>query len=385
MAIDYKIFTQSAQFPSAWNTFVQHDVFLQSSYLKALEHSSPTNMSWYYVVIFKDEQLAGIAIIQRVQLYLKDMFRIVSNSLWKALVRSILSKVLKGNILVVGNLMQTGQHGIFFDENHLTQSEFIKTLFNALDTIKHTIKQLDKKKVRVLLFKDYFDDDTIHQSKAEFKQQGFYQLNVQPNMVLNIPSHWHNFDHYLNDLSAKYRTRYKRAIKKFGIISVKELELDDIQLRSNRMYELYKNVSNNAPFNTFILHENHFYQLKKELQDNFKVFGYFLNTELIGFHSLILNHQQLETYFLGYDTIHQQNNQLYLNMLYKMLNFAIDNRFKTVVYARTAIEIKSSVGAKAIPMSMYLKHTNSIINFMLKWLFKVMNPSSNWEERHPFK
>ncbi len=204
-------------------------------------------------------------------------------------------------------------------------------------------------------------------------------------MVLNIPSHWHNFDHYLNDLSGKYRTRYKRAIKKFGIISVKEMELEDIQLRSNRLYELYKNVSNNAPFNTFILHENHFYQLKKELQDNFKVFGYFLNTELIGFHSVILNHQQLETYFLGYDTIHQQNNQLYLNMLYKMLNFAIDNRFKTVVYARTAIEIKSSVGAKAIPMSMYLKHTNSIINVMLKWLFKIMNPSSNWEERHPFK
>ena len=204
-------------------------------------------------------------------------------------------------------------------------------------------------------------------------------------MLLKIPSHWNHFDDYLNDLSAKYRARFKRAVKKLGDISVKELELEDIQLHSKRLYDLYKNVSNNAPFNTFILHEQHFYQLKKELQNNFKVFGYYLNEELIGFHTLILNHQQLETYFLGYDETHQHSNQLYLNMLYQMLRFGIDHRFETIVYARTAMEIKSSVGSKAIPMSMYLKHTNSFINVALKGLFKVMNPSSNWEERHPFK
>src|SRR5690606_25513750 len=145
----------------------------------------------------------------RVQLYLKDMFRITSNSQWKAVVRSLLSKVLKGNILVVGNLMQTGQHGVFFDENQLSQSEFIAALFKALETIKIAIKQVDNKTVRVLLFKDYFEDDSIHQSREQFKQKGFHQLNVQPNMMLKIPSHWKHFDDYLNDLSAKYRTRYK--------------------------------------------------------------------------------------------------------------------------------------------------------------------------------
>ncbi len=343
MAIDYKIFTEYSQLPNTWDALANHDIFLQSTYLKALEQSSPRNITWYYLGIFKDEQLAGIAIIQRVQLYLKDMFRITSNSQWKAAVRSLLSKVLKGNILVVGNLMQTGQHGVFFDENQLSQTAFIETLFKALESIKITIKQVDKKTVRVLLFKDYFEDDVIHQSQEQFQQKDFHQLNVQPNMMLKI------------------------------------------QLHSKHLYELYKNVSNNAPFNTFILHEEHFYQLKKELQNHFKVFGYFLNDNLIGFHTLILNNHQLETYFLGYDETHQHHNQLYLNMLYNMLQFGIDNRFETVVYARTAMEIKSSVGAKAIPMTMYLKHTNNFINVSLKGLFKVMNPSQALKERHPFK
>ena len=385
MVIDYKIFTEYSQLPDAWDALANHDVLLQSTYLKALENSSPNNISWYYVGIFKDDYLAGIAVIQHVQLYLKDMFRINSSAKWKAVVRSLLSKVLKGNILVVGNLMQTGQHGIFFDGIQLSQTDYIETLFKALEAIQISIKKTDKKTIRVLLFKDYFEEDTIHQSQEYFKQNGFYQLNVQPNMVLTIPSHWKHFDHYLNDLSAKYRTRYKRAVKKLGNMSVKELQLDTIQLHSKQLYDLYKNVCNNAPFNTFILHEAHFYQLKKALQDNFKIFGYFLNEKLVGFHTLILNNHQLETYFLGYDETHQHSNQLYLNMLYMMLHFGVDNRFETIVYARTAMEIKSSVGAKAVPMSMYLKHTNKLINLMLKWLFKVMNPSSTWEERHPFK
>ena len=72
-------------------------------------------------------------------------------------------------------------------------------------------------------------------------------------------------------------------------------------------------------------------------------------------------------------------------MLYDMLEFAINNKFKTVVYARTAMEIKSSVGAEAGPMVVYLKHTNGFLNAVLKQIFKLMNPSEDWHERHPFK
>ena len=100
---------------------------------------------------------------------------------------------------------------------------------------------------------------------------------------------------------------------------------------------------------------------------------------------LIQNKKTLETYFLGYDSEHQYSNQLYLNMLYDMLKFGIENRFKTIIYARTAMEIKSSVGAEAKPMLVYLKHTNAIMNALLKQIFKLMNPSQDWEPRHPFK
>ena len=125
-------------------------------------------------------------------------------------------------------------------------------------------------------------------------------------------------------------------------------------------------------------HKTIFINLKSNLKDGFKVFGYYCNDELIGFFTLILNNKSLETYFLGYDENHQYNNQLYLNMLYDMAKFGIENNFSSVVYARTAMEIKSSVGAKPEPMLMYLKHTNLLMNTLFKYIFGFMNPTQKW-------
>ena len=156
-------------------------------------------------------------------------------------------------------------------------------------------------------------------------------------------------------MKKKYRDRYKRAKKKLNSITCSEMDLEMVKANSKLIHDLYLNVSNNAKFNTFILPENHFYHCKLHLKEKFKVFGYFLKGELIGFFTLILNNNHLETYFLGYDQEHQYPNQLYLNMLYDMAQFGIENKFQSIVYARTAMEIKSSVGAKPKPMVMYLK------------------------------
>jgi hypothetical protein len=71
-------------------------------------------------------------------------------------------------------------------------------------------------------------------------------------------------------------------------------------------------------------------------------------------------------------------------MLYDMAKFGIEHHFESIVYARTAMEIKSSVGAKPKAMVMYLKHTNFVLNTILKQIFRFMNPSKDWVERHPF-
>ena len=383
--IHYKIYNSFETLPLDWNTFVLNDIFLQTPYLQALEEASPQNIQLFYIGIFKNDVLVGVAIIQRVQLYLENMFRNTKVSCVKTFFKDLVAKVLKGNILVVGNLTHTGQHGIFFNNNIVSQLQFFEIINTALKDIKQSIKINQKKNIRAIMFKDYFKDDPMHDAKEVFDSNKLHQVSVQPNMILSIKPEWLKFDDYISSLNKKYRDRYKRARKKLSPITSSELSTIDIKNLSPELYKFYMNVSNNAKFNTFLLPENHFYSLKLHLQENFKVYGYYLEDTLVGFYTLILNNNDLETYFLGYDSEHQYSNQLYLNMLYDMAAYAINNRFTTVVYARTAMEIKSSIGAKPETMFMYLKYTNRLVNAILKQIFRLMNPSQDWEERHPFK
>ncbi|MGK0255400.1 MAG: hypothetical protein ACI9OE_002933 [Mariniflexile sp.] len=381
----FRIYQTVENLPEVWDNLVAHDIFLQSIYLKALEDISPNNIELFYVGIFDDDQLVGVAIIQRVQLYLKDMFRASEVSCLKTIIKDWVSKVLKGNILVVGNLTHTGQHGLFYQNEKMSQTTYLHLVFKAVVALKKDIKEKQNKTIRAILFKDYFQEDSIHLEPVFFNTHNLHKVSVQPNMIMKINSDWLKPEDYVVSLNKKYKKRFKSARTRLNGIVCFELDLEAVRCNSNRLHKLYLNVSNNAKFNTFILPENHFYSLKLQLQDNFRVFGYYLNEELIGFFTLILNGKHLETYFLGYDAEHQYSHQLYLNMLYDMIQYAIKNKFTTVVYARTAMEIKSSVGAKPEPMLVYIKHTNSFLNTILKQLFGLMNPKQDWEERHPFK
>lgn len=383
--IDFTIYKTVEELPEDWNACVLHDVFLQSKYLSALEQSSPCNISWFYIGIFSDRELVGAAVIQRVELYLEDIFRNYKDSQYKQKFKHFVSKFLRGNMLLVGNMMHTGQHGIYFNSNFITHSQFLETIYSALEALEKIIKIEHKKGIRIVMFKDYFIEDPIHLEDKFFKTHQLHKVSVQPNMMMAIPPNWKGLNDYVSDLNKKYKHRYKVARKKAGLIVKKELTLDDIELNSTRLYELYKTVSDNAKINTFILPRGHFCALKREMGEQFKVFGYYLDKNLIGFYTLVLNNNSLETYFLGYDEAHQYSNQMYLNMLYDMLEFAIENKFSSIVYARTAMEIKSSIGSKPIKMEVYIKHTNKLMNAALKPIFKLMDPDQKWEERHPFK
>ena len=383
--IDFKLYNSVKDLPQAWDELLVDDVFLKTPFLKALEHSSPSNISTYFLGIFSSEILVGIAIIQRVEMYFDDVFRKTSNQFFKRLGKVLISNIVKGNALIVGNLMHTGQHGLYFNPEHITQDQYLNTISEGLKALSKQIKIAHKKKIRIIAYKDYFEEDAIHRSEAYFRREKLYKAQVQPNMIFDVKTEWQSPQDYIAAFNKKYRSRYRSALKKSNSIEKKELYLDNVLSLGDQLYQLYENVSDNAGVNSFKLDEKHFYNLKLELKNDFKVFGYFIDDKLIGFYTLILNHNKLETYFLGYNQEFQHQHQMYLNMLFDMASFGIEHQFKQVIFARTAMEIKSSVGAKPHNMYLYLKHTNNVIaNTVLKLVVKYANPIRDWDERHPF-
>ena len=123
-----------------------------------------------YVGVFKDDLLVGVAIIQRVELYLKDVFRNETDSRLLETFKQGISKLLKGNLLVVGNLTHTGQHGLYFNAEKISQKDFLNEVFQAVFQLKKDIKTTHNKRIRMIMLKDFFQDDALQQETNLFNK-----------------------------------------------------------------------------------------------------------------------------------------------------------------------------------------------------------------------
>ncbi len=380
ISFTYKIYKKTCELPERWNNFAIENIFLSTNYLQVLEKSAPINMQCHYVGLFQNQKLFGIALTQMINLTTVQSFGVNKNCV-RSKIRDFVFKKFASNVLLIGNNMLTGQNAFSYDQS-ISFSDFIAILNDAVTEIE-TIFKNQGKSIHILNYKDFYLQESNRFKIDAFKD--FYKFEIQPNMVFNIPTKCHSIDDYVGALSKKYRDQFKRSHKKSeGIVKTK-LPLEEIIIHNSRINELYMNVTKNAPFNTFYLSENHFIELKKQLNHDFLFYGYFINNELIGFNTLIKNGDTIDTYFLGYDDNIQRETMLYLNMLYDMINYSINKKFKKIIFARTALEIKSSVGAKPIRMFGFIKHNNKIINKFMPKLFKYFEPEVIWQERNPFK
>lgn len=380
METTYQIYSSIAQLPKKWDEVAHENAFLQTPYLKVLEESAPTNMQCFYVGIFEKNSLIGVALAQYLDLNKLESFGERDQCI-KTYIRNFIFKNFASHALFLGNNMITGQNGYRFNKQ-IDTITIAEILSKCAEEITRYLKKKDIK-IHIVTFKDFYQESATELKKSTFSL--LYEFNTQPNMIFELQNQWKTNAKYIEALTKKYRDQYKRAHKKFEGIETRELSLDDIILKENRIYELYFHVAKNAPFNTFFLAKNHFSTFKKQCGEKFILIGYFLNNELVGFYTLLLNGNTLETYFLGYDEQIQKEKMLYLNMLYDMTKFGIENQFKKIIFGRTALEIKSSIGAEPILMTGFIYHTNKWINKFISRIFPKLEPTLVWQQRHPFK
>ncbi|PWA03945.1 GNAT family N-acetyltransferase [Flavobacterium psychrotolerans] len=379
-SFSFKIYATTDQLPANWDTLTVGTVFLTKAYLEVLEKSAPKNMICNFIGIFENEELVGVALSQFLDLNKLESFG-ERDKCVKSAVRNFAFKNFCSHVLVIGNNMLTGQNAFSFSDK-TDKVEALRTLKLASEELKSIFKS-KRKKIHITTFKDFSADEVGIFDIPEFKNN--YKFFTQPNMVFTINENWRTEQDYIDALTKKYRDQYKRARKKAEGIVKRKMHLDDIIAHENAIYELYHHVAKNAPFNTFFLPKNHFRVFKELLKDKFLFYGYFQDGQLIGFNTLIKNGNVMDTYFLGYDEGIQREKMLYLNMLYDMIAFSINKGFKEIVFARTALEIKSSVGAKPVQMFGFVEHSNPAINTKMDKLFCYLEPKTDWQERNPFK
>ena len=334
----------------AWTSIVPDKLFFSPKYLSFTESNTPKGMKMRYGLFHLDGKPVGTLIMQVKHISLGESLTVQAKDNTSArsrLVKNIktgLAKTISFDTLVVGNLLLTGQYSFHFKDDTRSFCERFELVEQSLDLIKELLSKSGIK-IGSVLMKDFYETDAI--SKSPFKDDcSFQECKVQPDMVMTIRSEWQDFESYMSTLKSKYRVRVKRALKKSENIERRTLSIEELIKYQSKIHELYLETALKASFNLFILPEDYFLEMQKALGEQFKLVGYFLDGELIGYFTVIFDKDHVDAHFLGYDKEKNAAHQSYLNMLIDILKEGLQFKAKYIHFSRTALEIKSSIGAE---------------------------------------
>lgn len=384
---DIELFDSINGVEEAWSVISSaHDIFYGVEFLRCVETYPASGIKPYYGIVRDNNEPVGIIYFQSKSVKLKENLRQSKNDAKSTL--SLLSSPIKRAVvnainfetIICGNLLLTGKYGFYFKDSVPRNDQF-NIVRKAIDKLEDYLNNLGIKP-GLILVKDFFSQDIPISVE---NQADYTKFTVQPKMVLNLDPKWKTFDDYLQDMKSKYRVRARKAMQKSANITKVVFHDEQIAEHRKTIHKLYKNVSDQADFNAFILHDQYFEKLKDALGDKMTFTTYWIDEKMVAFFTSIKNYDVLDAHFLGYDPSYLQENQLYLNMLYDLVREGIDKKVAQIDMSRTAIEIKSTVGAIPYDMFLYLKHTNGMLNKTVDFVLGLIKPEEKYVIRSPFR
>jgi len=282
-------------------------------------------------------------------------------------------------VLVCGHTHISGNHGFIYSPN-ISHKE----AFHALADACYQIRRAEKLRggIDLQLIKDFYEDE--FEKSAYLEVFKYRQFKVDPNMILKIRPDWHSFEDYTNAMNSKYRKKVLSIVKQGNALERRSLTAKEIAFNFDKIQALYMNVANKAKVRINHFDTSYLVQLKLNLKDNFELTAYYIADELVGFTTMIYWGNKAEAHAIGMN--YDLNNQyaIYQNMLYDDVKMAIEHQKKQLILGRTAMEMKSNIGAEPAEMCCYVRHSGPLLNRAFKPVFSYIK-QTDWTQRSPFK
>ncbi|MFA8434614.1 MAG: hypothetical protein ACEPOZ_08875 [Marinifilaceae bacterium] len=359
------------------------NIYFNRNFLRAMEESNTESIESSYLLLFKENSPIAIACLQIMDFSIQGIVHDCEAS--KCFIRSVGDKkiLVKGGkplrILICGNAFVSGEHGLFIKEEYRNK-QTIQELAQSLVLLPQSHHL--QKPVNAIVVKD-FNTPSLS-VMGHLKQFGYHEFMVEPNMVLHLHPSWNSFENYLSFMKTKFRTKAKSAFKKSKELEIKNLTSDEITSLHTQLTDLYRSVEKKAEFNLGVLNLESYAKLKQQFGPDFILRSYWLNNEMVGFLSALVNHGDLDAHFIGLNYKLNKQYAIYQRILYDYVNIGIERKLSKINFGRTASEIKSTLGATPEELTCYARHKNPVSNRLVKPIFNYLRPTS-WEQRMPFK
>lgn len=368
-----------------WRVLSHRNIYADPEYLSLLERKGPLAYKYVYAIIYYNDKPVTALYFQMKRIELAKDFRLHTHSknLFKKLNVAFTKqffKLVNQNLLIFGNVLLTGEYAFGAKQEFELSNELLDIVFSHVKTY---FKEEFSLPIKAILCKDFYKEG-VHK-ELSFSVPGFYEFKVQPDMIMALDAQWENFEDFLKAVKSKYRVKYRKVIRQAESLEFREMDLDMLAQYNDEMYALYEATAKRATFSLFYLHPKYFIGLKECFTDNIRITGIFKEGRLLGFYTYVINGDYGDAHFIGYDVELNSDYQIYFNILLGLIKKAIDTKVKFLNLSRTALEIKSSVGAEPHDMFIYLRHENGLINKIMPMILDRLVPKLNWTQRSPFK
>lgn len=368
----------------AWNTVTGgRQLFMKPAILAAIEANCPDNLSPRYALVCRgDKPVAAIA-AQLVDLSGKQVWQKPEATRSVArLIKPTTDKVialLEERMLVAGNLMSWGFHGIAFAEG-----EDPTVIWPGIAEALYRIRRAGKLggETNLIMVKDIGGTEAHTKALSPFS---YRPMETEPNMVLTLDSTWRSYEDYLSALDAKYRRNSRDQIKKLTAAGCALERVTDLRPIADQLHALYLNVQSKASVKLVTIPSGYLPALAEAAGDDFRCTVVRRDDRILGFVTSLRDGDTAIGYYIGFDRDAAADGvPLYLRLLHTTIADAIDWGCKRLSLGRTALEPKAALGAKPEPTEVWLRHRIPALNWIVRGMLDAV-PHAEAPERNPFK
>jgi hypothetical protein len=354
---------------SAWRAVTSAGSFFHSAeYQRAFERFRPPNIEPRFALISRgDEPLAAVCM----QIAHMDLSQVGGGTRRKKLGLDRLSRRVGQRVLICGNLLAYGLHGVCFAPGTEGDRDLI---WSAVAEVLYRVRRAEKLagSADLVLIKDL--DDRARDESSVLKKLSYGAVPTEPNMVLALKESWRTHADYLASLASKYRSDIKnRVFKKFDDAGCVVEKLTDVASMGEVLHSLYLQVHGNATLRPFTLPAAYWAGLAEVGQGNVCVHVARQADRVVGFIVSLKDGETAFAYHIGFDrAVAESGVPIYLRLLHAALGQALEFGCRRVSFGRTALEPKARMGCMPEATSIWARHRHPMLNKIVQPLLTLV-------------
>lgn len=356
---------------TVWNSLIPPgSCSARWEYLYAAEqHSGTAFESFRYYLFREHETIAGVAVAYCMTIPFANFLPLS----WQRVVKR-LGRLQQFRVVLCGTIASDGLPGVFLASER-SGTAILELLDSRLKGFARESRALG------VVYKEFSDSHEAVMKGLEAK--GYVRTASFPSY--SLPVRWEDLDAYGAALNRKYRQALTKTRGKMNSPSLHCVLISDPSQVPRELYGLYRHVHDKAQYKLETVEPGFFPELLRRYEDKSALLLFVLDGKPVGFIVLIEDESCLQGVYLGYDPEHNERFDLYFNLVYQSLDFAMRRKKKTFILGQTADAFKLRVGCTPEGRWFLFSLNNPIVHAVFKKLAPILFSSDEYPVRNVFK